>query len=501
MALQRGRVPAGAAALLAVCLALPSALAPTWTLTTLDSSRGVLLFDQEFWSWGRSRVTGAGGAVVQDLSNPVGLAVLVTLLVGALVGVTLWVLVRAPWATAVASVAWAALLGHLVSAVAERAGRPVRDDVHGLAATGASTTAGVLESLAALAAVVAVVLLVLALVGVRMPSAWVARVRALATPQDDDRPVTPGQSVESGAALAPPTASWLPAPERSAPEPSPGVAAARQVESRVGLAASQHSAPEPSPGAAADRPVDSRVGLPLRVAVAVLGGVGVLLAAATAVWPTTVLAMRVPEVGDFTKGYEQRVWAWGRQVVYSSDGVVLDAFGGPDPVSRLVLLVVVLVLAAAGLLGWLLMADRRGQVAGAAGLALALATVTGSVVARVSFDDRSIGLAPGLVEVTTVAGWLEVVSVGLLGLALVVLVAPVLLPGPAYALGARVSTVAARWAGRRGSLPEGAPPSRGTRGRSSTGDVATLREAAPPGSTHTPSVGFSDDEPRGGRPG
>lgn len=476
MALQRGRVPAGAAALLAVGLALPSALAPTWTLTTLDSSRGVLLFEQEFWSWGRSRVTGAGDAVVQDLGNPAGLAVLVALLVGALVGVGLWVLVRAPWVTAVASVAWAALLGHLVSAVAERAGRPVRDDVHGLAATGASTTAGVLESLAALAAVVAVALLVLALAGVRMPSAWVARVLALATPRaDEDRPVTPVRSGEGGAALASPTVSWLPAPEPSAPEPSPGQAAVRRV--------------------------DSGVGLPGRVAVAVLGGVGVVLAGTTAVWPTTVLAMRVPEVGDFTKGYEQRVWAWGRQVVYSSDGVVLDAFGGPDPVSRLVLLVVVLLLAAAGLLGWLVMADRRGQVAAAAGLALALATVTGSVVARVSFDDRSIGLEPGLVEVTTAAGWLEVVSVALLGLALVVLVVPVLLPGPVSAVSARVSAVAERRAARRGSLPGEEPAPRGARDRSSTGHVATLREAAPPGSTHTPSVGFSDDEPRGGRQG
>ena len=36
-----------------------------------------------------------------------------------------------------------------------------------------------------------------------------------------------------------------------------------------------------------------------------LGGAGVLLAASTAVWPTKIVAVRVPEVGDFTKGYEQ----------------------------------------------------------------------------------------------------------------------------------------------------------------------------------------------------
>ena len=73
-----------------------------------------------------------------------------------------------------------------------------------------------------------------------------------------------------------------------------------------------------------------------------LGGAGVLLAASTAVWPTKVVAVRVPEVGDFTKGYEQLIWSWGREVVYTSDGVLLDAFSGPDPVPRLVLLVVVL---------------------------------------------------------------------------------------------------------------------------------------------------------------
>ena len=49
------------------------------------------------------------------------------------------------------------------------------------------------------------------------------------------------------------------------------------------------------------------VGGRTRVAGAALGGVGVLLAASTAVWPTKVVAVRVPEVGDFTKGYEQLV--------------------------------------------------------------------------------------------------------------------------------------------------------------------------------------------------
>jgi hypothetical protein len=92
MRLQRERVPAGAAALLGVAMALPSVVAPTWRLTTLDSQSGVVLFDQQDWSWGRTRLLGAGGAVTQDLWNPLGLVVLVLLLALAAVGAGAWLL-------------------------------------------------------------------------------------------------------------------------------------------------------------------------------------------------------------------------------------------------------------------------------------------------------------------------------------------------------------------------------------------------------------------------
>lgn len=230
----------------------------------------------------------------------------------------------------------------------------------------------------------------------------------------------------------------------------------------------------------------------MRVAGAVLGGAGVLLAASTAVWPTSVLAVRVPEVGDFTKGYEQRVWSWGRQVVYTSDGVVLDAFAGPDPVSRLVLLVVVLALAAAGVAVGVIGHGRRRELLPAVGLALALATVTESVVERVSFDDRSIGLQPGLVVVTTVAGWLEVAAVVLLAAALALVVVPVALPGPTAAVAERLSGLVARRPARAADPDPAAPPA--------TRPIATLRDEAVPGSTHTPSVGFSDDDEPPRRP-
>jgi hypothetical protein len=229
-----------------------------------------------------------------------------------------------------------------------------------------------------------------------------------------------------------------------------------------------------------------------RVAGVALGGVGVLLAASTTVWPTKIVAVRVPEVGDFTKGYEQLIWSWGREVVYTSDGVLLDAFSGPDPVPRLVLLVVVLLLAAAGLAARLVRAGRPGELAAGVGLALALATVAGSVVQRLSVDDRTIGLQPGLVVVTTTVGWLEVVSVVVLTAALAGILVPVLLPRVAASVGGRAAHASARLTSRRHS--------RATDGRgdapaapSATRPVAALREVAPPGTTHTPSVGFSDD--------
>lgn len=181
MRIVRERVPAVTAALVGVVLTLPSVVAPTWQLTTLDSEGGVLLFDEQDWSWGRSRVLGAGGAVVQDLPNAFGLVVLVTLLTVAAAGALAWLSTPAAWASVVAPVTSAALLGRLATTVSERHGASVRDDVHGLAATGATTTVGALESLAALVLVVAVALMVASVTGVRMPSAWVARLRALAS--------------------------------------------------------------------------------------------------------------------------------------------------------------------------------------------------------------------------------------------------------------------------------------------------------------------------------
>ena len=186
MRLQRERVPAGAAALLGVAMALPSVVAPTWRLTTLDSQSGVVLFDQQDWSWGRTRLLGAGGAVTQDLWNPLGLVVLVLLLTLAAVGAGAWLLSSAPWVRVVAPLSTAILLGQLVASASARQGRPVRDDVHGLAASGASTSVGMLESAAAVVLLVAVGLLALSLTGVRMPSAWLARARALGGPVDDD---------------------------------------------------------------------------------------------------------------------------------------------------------------------------------------------------------------------------------------------------------------------------------------------------------------------------
>ncbi|GAA1990777.1 hypothetical protein GCM10009817_35980 [Terrabacter lapilli] len=494
MALQRERVPAGAAALLAVLLTVPSVLAPTWHLTTLDSQRGVVLFDQQFWSWGRSQVLGAGGVVVQDLWDPLGLVVLVTLLLLAAGAAVAWLLLRAAWVPVVAPLAWAALLGHLVTSSAQRHGRPVRDDVHGLAASGASTVVGWLESTAALVGVVAVALVVLSLTGVRMPSAWVARVRALGRPDDADGPVRVAAPGARSGARAAASASW-----RSVDLP---VAAPREAAEEQSVPEPGAEQPAPGPvadGAVSDGAVGGREALLVRRAGATLGAVGVLLAATTAVWPTTVVAVRAPEVGDFTKGYEQRIWSWGRQVVYSSDGVLLDAYGGPNPVARLVLLVAVLACAAAGLAWWLRRPGRLGELTAAAGLALALATVGGSLVERLSFDERSIGLQPGLVRWTTPTGRLEVAAVVVLALALV-LVAATVLPGPAGALAGRLSAASTRLAGPRRSRSSAGvltPGPSGVTERPTTQRAARLRDATPTGTTRTTSVGFSDDDDEG----
>ena len=75
---------------------------------------------------------------------------------------------------------------------------------------------------------------------------------------------------------------------------------------------------------------------------------------------------------------------------------------------------------------------------------MALATVTASVIERVSFDDRSMGPQPGLSEVTTTAAWLEVVSVGVLAVTLALVVVPVVLPGPSAHWSARLLVSASR---------------------------------------------------------
>ncbi|WP_374967762.1 hypothetical protein [Terrabacter sp. BE26] len=478
MALQRERVPAGAAALLAVLLTVPSVLAPTWRLVTVDGQGGEVLFDQQLWSWGRSRLLGAGDAVVQDLWDPLGLVVLLALLALATAAVAAWLLVRATWVPVVVPLAWTVLLGHLVSSAAQRHGRPVRDDVHGLSASGSSTVVGWLESAAAVSGVVAVALLVLSLAGVRMPSAWLARVRAIAAPVDEDGTARPGVPAADAAGGSRPTIGWRPG--RDLPQ---GPATLEQV----GEPAVSEGTEEPD--------ASNRGALLVRVAITTIGGLGVLLAAATAIWPTTVLAVRAPEVGDFTKGYEQRTWSWGRQVVYSSDGVLLDAYGGPNPVPRLVLLVGVLACASVGLAWRMARPGRPAHLVAAVGTALALATVTASLVERLSFDERSIGLQPGLVRITTLTGWLELAAVCALALTLALIVAAAL-PGPADALAGRLSAVWAR--STRSRRPAGVVPTGtgGVPGRPSTQRVASLRDASSPATTHTSPVGFSDDDER-----
>lgn len=192
-----------------------------------------------------------------------------------------------------------------------------------------------------------------------------------------------------------------------------------------------------APGAAPDDPVGrTRV---VAVAGAVAGLAGALLAASTTIWPTLVLSVRMPEVGDFTRGSERSFWAWGRDVIsYTSNGLVLDDDLGPHPVPRLVLLVLVLVLAVAGFAVVLARPGRRGELFAVTCTALASGAVASSAVWRWSFDDRTALLQPGVRTVTTAAGWFETVAVALLVVALVLLLGPTLFPRASGAVVARV---------------------------------------------------------------
>jgi hypothetical protein len=241
-------------------------------------------------------------------------------------------------------------------------------------------------------------------------------------------------------------------------------------------------------------------GVRTRWAGVALGGVGLALASATTAWPTTVLAVRAPEVGDFTKGYERQLWSWGRQAVYSTTGLRLDALQGPDPRARLVLLVVVLLLAAAGLLAWLLRPGRAGPLMGATGTAFALSALADSVVQRLSLDLRALGPQPGLVVVTTATGRLEEVAVLLLALSLAAALVPAQCPAAWARATGRLGPPVDRLFGRLGAgraVPSGGPPGGQPGGLSGGLSVRRARAESLPGASPRldpggRDVGFSD---------
>jgi hypothetical protein len=184
-----------------------------------------------------------------------------------------------------------------------------------------------------------------------------------------------------------------------------------------------------------------------------LAALGVLCAAATAIWPTRIEAVRAPAIGGAAQGYEHHLWSWGAEAVYTSDGVRLDVYSGPTPVLSLVFLVVVLVLGAVGVAIWLLLPDHRGALLGVAGTALCAAAVGRSVVARLAIDDRTLGLQPGLVVVTPVAGWLEYAAAILLAVALALMLVQQLVPEALPALaGTARRLVTSPAAGTTGAL-------------------------------------------------
>jgi hypothetical protein len=96
--------------------------------------------------------------------------VLVALLACAAVAAVAWLLIDANWSALATVVSSGALFGRLLTTVSERQGRQVRDDVHGLAASGASTHVGWLETASVVVLVAAIALLVLRLVAEAAPA-------------------------------------------------------------------------------------------------------------------------------------------------------------------------------------------------------------------------------------------------------------------------------------------------------------------------------------------
>ncbi|WP_076263256.1 hypothetical protein [Intrasporangium flavum] len=386
MTLDRERVPAASAALLAIALAVPSLLAATWHLTTVASDSGAAVLEQREWSWGRSQSLGAGGAVVQDLWNPWGLAVLVALLGLTLVAVLAHLLSDAPWARVVAPASAALLLGRLVTTVSERLGRPVRDDVHGLSAQGASTLAGTAETAAAAVLVVALVLMVAALAGVRASALGEVVRRPVGSVPD-----------ASGSAAAEVVAD--PAGSVAA---GTGSARADDGADLSGAVVADAEAPPP------DAPRRLPRLVPGRALVAALGAAGALLAVPQLFWPTHSVGVR----GEGpTGGYDfrQSIWSWGRY----ADTTTVDAgqFDLSNPFT-LTLFAASIVVGLAACAAYALRAGVDGRVLGAAGLGWALLGLGAPLAQRVGDTVTGLYGDNPLMEVEThLTGWLQWVSV------------------------------------------------------------------------------------------
>lgn len=164
--------------------------------------------------------------------------------------------------------------------------------------------------------------------------------------------------------------------------------------------------------------------VPGRGAAGALAVVGLLLAATPVVWPTRALVLTTAEVGEFHRVLRIERWSWGRELSVAGNGATFDAASGPANLVALVALCVVLPLAMAGVVAWLIVPGRTGEVLGAAGMAAGLATVVQSWAQRVGGSDASGALLPGLTSQTLAAGHLESAGGLLLGVALLLALRP-----------------------------------------------------------------------------
>ncbi|MBW8729691.1 MAG: hypothetical protein JF622_01540 [Terrabacter sp.] len=232
-----------------------------------------------------------------------------------------------------------------------------------------------------------------------------------------------------------------------------------------------------------------------RLAAALVGLVGVLLAFPMLVLPTHAILQKPPDTAEpDTPPFRLSAWSWGHiaDTTASTDGQI-----DVGNTTGLVILVVALAAGLAGVVAYAFRAGTDGRILGVAGLAWAASQVVGGLGHRVGDTVSGLfGDDDQLVVETLPAGYLEVASAALLVASLGLLVLR-----PVAAL-TRSAVVRAQALARRGGTHDEASDAAGTpESAAPRVGIATIRDVpAAPGARAAgrrehagTGVGFSDD--------